>query len=123
VIEDLLPLSTESPRCSEFAQSLGLQPAGSGLFLDRVVLVSVPGPWPKPALKHPDLEAAATHLQGSAVKTRPFAMEPGPEQAPGTIVVEVFERAGASVIHLSWTVHSVPELTSLAETLQRELCQ
>jgi len=112
-----LPLSTEAHRCSEFAQSLRLRPAGTGLFLDRVVLISTPGPWPKPALKHPGLHVAAGHFQHSAIRTRPFASEPSAETDAGSIQIEVFERAGAAALHLVWTVNSVEELDELAQQI------
>lgn len=93
MFDDLLPLRDEAPRCNDFARSLGLRPPGTGLCLDRVILVSVPLPWPKPALKHPRLEAAARHVNASSVASRLFAVEPFDD----AIDVEVYERDPTAV--------------------------
>lgn len=107
---DLMPVNTEAPRCSEFARSIGVLPPGSGLFLDRVVLVSAPLPWPKPALKHEILQAAASLVAGSPVSSRLFAMEPASTAEPmgdakpvnTHIEVEVYERSGATTRQYQW---------------------
>lgn len=108
---DLMPVSTEAPRCSDFARSIALLPRGSGLFLERVVLVSVPLPWPKPALKHPLLAESAPLVAGSAVRTRLFACEPTTTGAT-TTMVEVFERQGSAAAVYRWNVagDEIPQL-------------
>lgn len=110
-----MPVSTEAPRCSEFARSIDVLPPGSGLFLDRVVLISVPLPWPKPALAHDMLGGLAPLLQASAVRTRLFAMEPTTPH----VVVEVYERSGASTLARQWTLGVHNELTPLISALAK----
>lgn len=116
MLEDLLPLATESPACSDFARSLELRPPGSGLFLERAILVTVPAPWPKPALKHPALQAAAERLKSSSVKSRLFAAEPFSDTAQ----VEVYERHGAAAMRYSWqlggAVDAEPLIKAIAHT-------
>ena len=46
--ESLLPEPGESPRCAEHAASIAVDPAGSALHVDEVLLIDVPMPWPKP---------------------------------------------------------------------------
>ncbi len=47
-----LPLESESIRCVDFASSIGLDPGGTALAPDVVVIVEVDEPWPKPVGKH-----------------------------------------------------------------------
>jgi len=100
MVRNLLPLATEAPRCAEFAREIGLLPRGTGLFLERVILVSVPLPWPKPALRHDLVESAAPLVTRSGVASRLFASEP----ISADTRVEVFERHGASAQLTSWTL-------------------
>ncbi len=50
-----LPLATESVRCVDFAVANQLDPGGTALAPDVVVLVEVDEPWPKPVGKHESL--------------------------------------------------------------------
>ncbi len=50
-----LPVESESVRCVDFAQSIQLDPGGTALAPDVVVLVEVDEPWPKPVGKHESL--------------------------------------------------------------------
>ncbi len=43
-----LPAPDESPRCAEHASSIEVDPAGSALWVDEVVMIDLPLPWPKP---------------------------------------------------------------------------
>lgn len=121
MVQDLMPLSTEAPRCSEFARSLGVLPPGTGLFLDRVVLVSFPLPWPKPAINHELLKPAALLLDASSVTSRLFAVEPVGEE----VFVEVYERHGPSAVLYRWKLAGAQAITSviaaIADSAAREL--
>ncbi|NDH98459.1 MAG: hypothetical protein EBZ17_13575, partial [Actinobacteria bacterium] len=44
----LLPASGEAPRCADHADAIDLDPVGSALHVDEVLLIDVPQPWPKP---------------------------------------------------------------------------
>ena len=50
-----LPLATESVQCVDFAVANSVDPGGTALAPDVVVLVEVAEPWPKPVAKHDDL--------------------------------------------------------------------
>lgn len=115
MFDDLLPLSAEAPRCNDFARSLGVRPLGTGLFLNRIILVSVPLPWPKPALKHPILGAAASHVMGSSIPSRLFAAEPFGD----ALHVEVYERTDNAVAATSyrWAVDDVAGVEPLAAAI------
>ena len=110
---DLMPVSTEAPRCSEFARSIDVLPPGTGLFLDRVVLVSVPLPWPKPVLNHEILRPLSTILGASATTSRLFAMEPTSEQT----VVEVHDRSGATATSHRWKLSSTEHIPALIKAI------
>lgn len=97
---DLLPAEHEAPACTAFTRALGASPAGSGLALDRIVVVSVPAPWPKPALGHDALKPLVAPLTASATKTRLFAGEPA-EQAS---TIEVYERIGVGATLTSFSI-------------------
>jgi len=47
-----LPVESEAIRCVDFAASIQLDPGGTALAPDVVVLVEVDEPWPKPVGKH-----------------------------------------------------------------------
>lgn len=118
MFDDLLPLSTEAPRCNDFARSIDLRPPGTGLFLDRVILVEVPLPWPKPALKHPTLEASARLVAGNSIRSRLFAAESfGPDSGQGLIQVEVYEREETTAVLHRWTVEDLTALERLIAAL------
>lgn len=102
MLHDLLPLESEAPRCSDFARSIQLLPPGSGLHLQRAVLVSVPTPWPKPALGHDLLAAAAPFINKSEVKSRLFAMEP----TSSNVDLEVYERTPSGAMRYQWQIEA-----------------
>jgi len=108
-----MPVAPEAPRCSDFARSINVLPPGTGLHLTRIVLVSVPLPWPKPALKHPLLVEAAAKVTAASVPTRLFAAEPTSEE----IVVEVFERSGTGSVYARWAVPDAVAVTSVIESI------
>lgn len=44
----LLPAPDDVVRCAAHAESIGLDPGGSALWADELIVVDVPLPWPKP---------------------------------------------------------------------------
>ena len=109
----LLPDADASPLCSVFTRGLGVRPAGTGLSLDRVLLVTVPTPWPKPALGHDWLKPAAQALTRSAIRSRLFAAEPWGDG----IEIELFERSGLRWQSYRWSVESPGEIESVVATI------
>ena len=44
----LLPAAGDAPRCAAHGWSIAVDPGGSALYVDEVVMIDVPLPWPKP---------------------------------------------------------------------------
>ena len=44
----LLPGPHEAPRCAPHAEEIGLDPGGTALWVDEIVVVDLARPWPKP---------------------------------------------------------------------------
>lgn len=126
MVNALLPVGSEAPRCSDFAREIGLRPPGTGLFLERVVLVATPLPWPKPALKHPLLQQGAAALANGQVRTRLFAAEPWQQSdhQPGQdrdqesgVAIEVYERQADTTIRYVITVADPADVASVLESI------
>lgn len=49
---ELLPAETDRERCAAHAERIGLDPGGSALHVDELLVVDVPLPWPKPVWAH-----------------------------------------------------------------------
>ncbi|MEM9203022.1 MAG: sucrase ferredoxin [Actinomycetota bacterium] len=69
----LLPAADESLRCAEHATEIELDPAGSALHVDEVVMIDVAMPWPKPVwaaagFTHIPEAVAASGEQGRKVR-------------------------------------------------------
>lgn len=54
----LLPSPDSAPRCAEHAASIDVDPAGSALQVDEVLVIDLPLPWPKPVWA----AAGVTHI-------------------------------------------------------------
>lgn len=94
-----LPAVGEQVRCATFTRAQHVRPAGSGLHLDRIITVTVPPPWPKPALKHGLLAPAVAACVASPVRTRLFAVEPGPQlQREFTAEIITYDRDGVGAL-------------------------
>ena len=50
-----LPADDEAVHCADFARAHSIDPGGTALAPDVIVLVEVPEPWPKPVAKHDEL--------------------------------------------------------------------
>jgi hypothetical protein len=71
-----LPAAAESVRCTVFAAENRIDPGGTGLAPDVIVLVEVAEPWPKPAGKHPDLVDFVSAAALNPAQIRLLAAEP-----------------------------------------------
>lgn len=113
MVSHLLPDATAAPLCSVFTKSLGVRPAGTGLSLDRVVVVSLATPWPKPAVGDPHLKAATAALARSVMPSRLFAGEPwGSEYG-----VELYERNGLAFSAYRWMASTADEVTDVVSVI------
>ena len=115
-LDHLLPAADESLRCAEHARSIGIDPGGTAIRADRLVLVSTPLPWPKPALAHPLLEPLGPILAASPTPTRLLAFAPDGDD-PSPIEVVVFDRVGASVTERHFLLDNAARLIELAQAI------
>jgi hypothetical protein len=86
----LLPAAEEQPRCASHARSINTDPCGNALFIDALILVEIPLPWPKPIFEHPLLEGFTSMGDTSLGSTRVLAAVPSGTQ-PGIRVI-VYQR-------------------------------
>lgn len=75
-LQDLLPDPDSSVLCADFARSIALDPGGSAIRADRVVLIETPLPWPKPIFDHPLLAEVKPVFDASNTITRVLASVP-----------------------------------------------
>ena len=118
-LDHLLPAPEDSPRCAEHARHIGLDPAGTAIRADRLVLVETPLPWPKPALDHPELQSLAAVLAQSSRPTRLLAVVPTispPDDGSGTKIV-VYDRNGGSAVERRYQTSSQEQSIALARAL------
>lgn len=109
----LLPAVDQAVRCADHARSITVDPGGTGIRADRVVVVATPGEWPKPALDHKLLIDPAAVLHASPTPTRLLAGHPDTD---GEGTVTVFDRVGAGAIEYEYAFppDQPAELTRLA---------
>lgn len=82
-----LPLASESVLCSHFARLNGVDPGGTALAPDVIVLVEVDEPWPKPVAKHEDLMALVAVAQAHPEQVRLLAAIPHDAANPRVIAL------------------------------------
>lgn len=118
-LDHLLPAADEVLRCAEHARRIEVDPGGTAIRADRIVLVAAPLPWPKPALDHPAVQPAAQALSGAAAPTRLLAFVPeGPAgAAPDGATLVVYEREGASAVERRYRTSGPAETAALARVL------
>ena len=75
-----LPLADEAPRCMDFALANDLDPGGTALAPDVVVLAEVDAPWPKPVGKHEALVELVRACQASSENIRLLAALPSGDE-------------------------------------------
>lgn len=72
----LLPDADSSVRCSPHARATRIDPVGTAIQCDQLLLVEVPLPWPKPAMSHPTLAVAAKLAAEAPYPTTLWAAQP-----------------------------------------------
>lgn len=116
-LDHLLPAPDTAIRCAEHAREIAVDPGGTAFAADLVVLVTVPGPWPKPALDHPRLAPLAAVLHGSAKPVRVLAALPADGSDGEGVSVVVYERRGPSAVERRYRVSDEADALLLAEAL------
>lgn len=124
-LDHLLPGPDVAVRCADHARTIAVDPGGTAIRADRIVLVDTPSPWPKPALAHPLLAELSTVLQSGPVPTRLLAASglrfgsnaaAGPEAAPGIAVV-VYRRQGGAAAEQQFRVGDAEDLVAWGRAL------
>lgn len=128
-LDHLLPAPEQTMRCAEHAREIGIDPGGTAIRADRVVLVEAPLPWPKPALDHPVVRPLATILAGGPRPVRVLATVPavqsqltdpsdgnGVGPSDGTTIT-VYERNGGSAVERTYRTPSAEASVELAQAL------
>jgi len=100
-LQHLLPDPDQYVRCVDHARSIEIEPGGTALSLDRVVLVETPLPWPKPFTSHPLLAPVARIFDDARCATSLLATVPDQRSRHDNLIgVEVHHRTedGASAM-------------------------
>lgn len=119
-LDHLLPGAKEAPRCADHTRAISVDPVGTAIRADRVVLVETSLPWPKPVFDHPTLREIDPLFKHATVPTRLLACVPEPD-TPTT--VHVFDRLETPFVHTRerrFTVHSPNQLLDVAHCLTSE---
>ena len=123
-LDHLLPDAGDVVRCADHARRIAIDPGGTAIRADRVVLVETGLPWPKPVFDHPTMRELDPLFKSSPRATRLLACQP--DDQPSTSIW-VFDRLdGAGPNHPTMTrerrfaVSSPDELLELGGCLAAE---
>ncbi len=121
VFEQLLPDAHETVRCAEHARSIAIDPAGTAIRADRVVLIETPAPWPKPVFAHELLAPVDTVFKNARILTRVLACAPGRKATPTSPQrLWVFDRHDTTTWERQFEFRDDVELLDLANELCAE---
>ena len=114
-IDQLLPSASDAPSCSEHTQTIGLDPRGTALNIDALVLIELPLPWPKPVFTHSDLKGLESLIHTSMGLTRVLACQPRSDEQNTTVTI--FSKEDATFDRWVFELESKDSLMELIETL------
>ncbi|WP_322760474.1 sucrase ferredoxin [Frankia sp. Cr2] len=104
--------STLSFRCAPWTREQGVDPIGSALTCDTLLLVETPSPWPRDVNEIPAFAAALRHYRpGGLHRTRLLAVRPADEGIDGSdpragVLITRWHRVGSN--RFLGTDHTVP---------------
>ncbi len=129
-LEHLLPAPDQSVRCADHSRGLAVDPGGTAIRADRVILIETPLPWPKPVFDHPVLREINPILKRSSIPTRTLACVPDqapddPAASPAVPTVITFDRtlgstglpSSTEVVERRFELQSQEDLRRLATAL------
>ncbi|MDH3295128.1 MAG: hypothetical protein OER95_12490 [Acidimicrobiia bacterium] len=121
-LDHLLPGPEEAVRCADFARTIAMDPGGTAIRADRVVLVETGLPWPKPVFDHPTLREIDPLFKRAPRITRLLACRPPSESVehPAT-GVWVFDRLNGHTRERRFEVGSPDQLLDLGACLVAEV--
>lgn len=115
----LLPEADATVRCAEFSESVQLDPAGTAICADAVILIETALPWPKPVFAHPGLDGLMSMVDTSMGRARVLAAVPADESDLRVIVYRRTPTGADGTIHRP--ADPVAFVTSLAHTAPGDL--
>ncbi len=122
-LDHLLPEADETVRCADHARRIAVDPGGTAIHADRVVVIETALPWPKPVFDHPTLREVDPLFKSAARSTRLLACQPGTDVRAAT-GVWVFDRLDSSTSGATrerrFAVSSPNELLVLSDCLVAE---
>ncbi len=122
-LDHLLPAAEEAIRCADHARRLAIDPGGTAIRADRLVVVETGLPWPKPVFDHPTLREIDPLLKTAPRVTRLLACQPDtdPATAGPATMVWVFDRLDTATRERRFAVSSPDELQELTGCLVAEV--
>ncbi len=78
-VRPLFPEADTSVRCADFSREIRLDPGGTALAVDEIVVADLPLPWPKPVFDRPGYERVpdwATRAAGDGRRVRVVGAAP-----------------------------------------------
>ena len=120
-LDHLLPEAGEIVRCADHARRIAIDPGGTAISADRVVVVETGLPWPKPVFDHPTLREIDPLFKSASRSTRLLACQPDDEPAT---TIWVFDRldipTATRTRERRFTVSTPNELLELSGCLAAE---
>ena len=119
--DTLLPKPEESLRCAPHAELINLDPVGSALTVDEVMVIDVPLPWPKPVWAAAGFTAIPEAVMAAAAKGRKVRALAGVPNLADVQRVVVHRRARGAARFVRREFRSAQgEIGRLAERLLTE---
>jgi hypothetical protein len=120
-LDQLLPRPDERVRCADHNRRLAVDPGGTAIRADRVVLIETPLPWPKPVFAHRLLAEVDPILKAAVVPTRTLATVPAASagsEASDVVSVTTFDRGpDGGVVERWFEPATAAEMMTLAQAL------
>ncbi|MGI9602502.1 MAG: sucrase ferredoxin [Acidimicrobiales bacterium] len=114
----LLPTADSSPRCADHQRAMAVDPGGTAIDADVLVLVDAPLPWPAKIADHPLLAGRGPDIEIAVGRARVVAVVPPPDRSRAR--VRLFWREGAEVLGAQCTIDDPSELHDLFDDLERD---
>ncbi len=122
-LDHLLPEAGDIVRCADHARRIAIDPGGTAIRADRVVVVETGLPWPKPVFEHPTLREIDPLFKSAPRATRLLACHPDDKPATGIWVFDRIEGTGSAeptTRERRFAVSSPNELLDLSDCLVAE---
>lgn len=120
-LDHLLPEAGEALRCADHARRIAVDPGGTAIRADRVVVVETGLPWPKPVFDHPTLRELDPLFKSAPRPTRLLACQPDDDPSTGIWVFDRLDTStGSRTRERRFAVSTPNELLELSDCLAAE---